>query len=37
MEGPLLSEAGKDTPLIFKYFFVKISLSNAKGAPPQLD
>jgi hypothetical protein len=31
--------AGMDSPLIesFKYFFARISLSDANDAPPQLD
>jgi hypothetical protein len=33
---PRLSEAGMDSP-VFKYFFAKISLSDAKDAPLQLD
>jgi hypothetical protein len=33
------SRAGMDNPLIerFKYFFARISLSDANDAPPQLD
>ncbi len=34
---PRLPEVGMDDPLIFKYFFVKISLSDANDAPPQLN
>jgi len=36
LRGRKASPAGMDSP-VFKYSFVKISLGNAKDAPPQLD
>ncbi|WP_337709265.1 hypothetical protein [Stygiolobus sp. RP850M] len=36
LRGQRASPAGMDSP-VFKYFFVKISLSDANDALPQLD